>query len=78
MLDYLEEKFGFDKTMEFIVKYGLMAELVLGNYDRYPKSEYIESFKVDENISYESLIENMIEKGRELIIKSKIKYDPIV
>ena len=75
--DYLEEKFGFDKTMEFIVKYGLMAELVLGNYDRYPKSEYIESFKVDENISYESLIENMIEKGRELIIKSKIKYDPI-
>lgn len=76
--DYLEKNFGFDKTMEFIVKYGLLAELVFGNYARYPKTGYIEDFRVDESISYESLIEKMIDKGREIVIKSKIKYDPIM
>lgn len=75
--EYLENKFGFDKTMEFIVNYGLMAEIVFGNYDRYPKMNYIEDFKVNEDISYESLIEKMIDKGRELVIKTKIKYNPI-
>ena len=76
--DYLEKNFGFDKTMEIIVKYGPLAELVFGNYARYPKTGYIEDFRVDESISYESLIEKMIDKGREIVIKSKIKYDPIM
>lgn len=75
--EYIEQKFGFDKAMEFIIKYGLMAEIVLGNYDRYQKSSYIDALKVNENDSFDDIIEKMIEKGRELVLKSKVVYSPV-